>query len=61
MKNIKAKARSKENYLTILNEHLKNKIKTEEKMKKKNDKVMIPNTILGTDEVQSSSCAKLNK
>lgn len=61
MKNIEAKARSKENYLNILNEHMKNKIKIVEEIKKKNDKSMIPNIILGANEVQSQSCAKLNK
>lgn len=59
MKNIEAKARSRENYLNILNEHMKNKMKITEKMEKKNDIIMVPNNILGANEAKS--CAKSNK
>jgi len=51
MRNIEAKNRSKENYLIILNEHLKNKSKFTEEEKKKDKTIPLAETfIFGPDQ-----------
>lgn len=59
MKNIEAKNRSKENYMILLNEHIKNKNQYAKEMKNKADTNVMQNSILGTNE--GPGCANLYK
>lgn len=59
IKNIEAKIRSKKNLCIILDEHLKKKSKTEKEAEIKSN--IVPTTMIGTDEHQRQSNAKLNK
>jgi len=63
IKNIEAKNRAKENYLILLNEHIQNKQKFTEQMKKKDEITLSASkVILGFNDSASQCDAKtLNK